>query len=118
MVPDIYTREKLALEHRQTLLREAERERLLAMAVSPTHTSHALQHLVGRLGMYLIALGTSLKRFEERKQPWRMHPHLHHTGGPGKREQEYLCRSGTSQHHAPHGVLLSADCCHASPCWQ
>jgi hypothetical protein len=66
MVPDIYSHEKLALEHRYTLLCEAERERMLAMAGSPSRASYSLHRLVGRLGIYLIALGTSLQRFEER----------------------------------------------------
>ena len=30
MIPDIYTREKIAFKHRHTLLREAERERIYA----------------------------------------------------------------------------------------
>ncbi len=71
MFPDIYTREKLALEHRRALLREAERERMLAD--SPTHTSHVMQRLARRLGMYLIALGTRLPRFEQRSQAVEHH---------------------------------------------
>ena len=66
MVPDIYSHEKLVIEHRYTLLCEAERERMLAMAGSPARVSYSLQRVAGRLGMYLIALGTSLQRFEER----------------------------------------------------
>jgi hypothetical protein len=66
VVPDIYSHEQLALEHRYTLLCEAEHERMLAVADSPTHASYSLQRFAGRLGMYLIALGTSLQRFEER----------------------------------------------------
>ncbi len=46
MVPDIYTSEKLALEHRHQLLREAEQERMLAMADSPKHASRALPRFV------------------------------------------------------------------------
>lgn len=64
MVPDINTHEKLALEHRRTLLCEAECERMLAVADSPA--SYSLRHLAGGLGMYLVALGTSLQRFEGR----------------------------------------------------
>jgi hypothetical protein len=66
MVPDIYSYEKLALEHSYTLLCKAERERMLAVADSPAHVSYSLQRFAVRLGMYLIALGTSLQRFEER----------------------------------------------------
>ncbi len=58
MVPDIY--EKLAHEHRQTLLREAEQQRLLA---GRQHTPPpSLQRLAARLGGYLIAAGTRLQR--------------------------------------------------------
>jgi hypothetical protein len=62
MVPDTYTREKLALEHRHTLLCEAEHERLLADVQNPL--PHPLQRLAGRLGRYLIVLGTRLQRLE------------------------------------------------------
>ena len=67
MVPDIYTREKLALEHRQQLQREAEVEQ--ALAALPERSSHGMRHLVARLGTFLIALGTRLKQLEQsRKQ--------------------------------------------------
>ncbi len=60
MVPDIYTHVQLALEHRQTLLREAEQERRLAEArhAPPLHWLH---RLAARLGGYLIAVGTRLQ---------------------------------------------------------
>ena len=58
MVPDIY--EKLAHEHRQTLLREAENERKLVEAKYDP-VIHSSQHLAARLGRYLIALGTRLQ---------------------------------------------------------
>ena len=64
MIPDPYTREKLALEHCHTLLREAEHERMLLDL--PEHSSHALQRLAGSLGVYLIALGTRLQRLGQR----------------------------------------------------
>ena len=63
MVPDPYTREKLALEHRQTLLGEAEHERLLAEVETPL--PHLWQRLAGRLGRYLTVLGTRLQGFEQ-----------------------------------------------------
>jgi hypothetical protein len=67
MVPDIYSREKLALEHRQQLQREAEHERM--QADLPEHSSHPMRHIAGKLGMFLIALGTRLKQLEQpRKQ--------------------------------------------------
>lgn len=63
MVPDPSTREKLALEHRQTLLCEAEHERLLADVQNPL--PQPWQRLAGRLGRYLIVLGTRLQRLEQ-----------------------------------------------------
>ena len=67
MVPDMYTREKLALAHRQQLQREAEREE--ALGELPEHSSHAMRHMAVRLGTFLIALGTRLKQLEQpRKQ--------------------------------------------------
>ncbi len=67
MVPDIYTREKLALEHRQQLQREAEVEQVLGE--TPEHSAHAMRRMAARLGMFLIALGTRLKQLEQsRKQ--------------------------------------------------
>jgi len=63
MVPDPYTREKLALEHRHQLLREAEHERRLADLQNPL--PHPWQRLAGRLGRYLMVLGTRLQRFEQ-----------------------------------------------------
>jgi hypothetical protein len=64
LVPDTYTREKLALEHRHQLLREAEQERKLA-GVQNTFSHSKLLSLVGRLG---IALGTRLQRREQGDQ--------------------------------------------------
>lgn len=66
MVPDIYTREKWTLEHRHTLLCEAERERMLADA--STQAASVLERLERSLGLYLIALGTRLQRFGQRGQ--------------------------------------------------
>jgi hypothetical protein len=67
MVPDTYTREKLALEHRQQLQRKAEVEQLLGE--SPERSSHVMRRMAARLGMFLIALGTRLKQLEQsRKQ--------------------------------------------------
>ncbi len=80
LVPDTYTREKLALEHRHQLLREAEQERKLAgvqnafshsiLQLRPDECAalarsafpvgiRSLQSLARRLG---IALGTRLQR--------------------------------------------------------
>jgi hypothetical protein len=67
MLPNRYIAEKLALEHRHQLLREAEHERALAMLDSPKHASHGLQGFAGKLGMFLIVLGTKLKQLEQRR---------------------------------------------------
>lgn len=58
MVPDIYTHEKFALEHR--LLREAEHERIPAEVQNAS--PHSLQRPAGRPGKYLIVVGTRLQR--------------------------------------------------------
>ncbi len=63
MVPDLYTQQKLALEHRQQLQREAEVEQ--ALGEVPGHSSHAIRRMAARLGMFLIALGTRLKQLEQ-----------------------------------------------------
>jgi hypothetical protein len=63
MIPDRYTIEKMAGEHRQSLLREAEHERMLAIVDPP---KHVLQGFAGKLGRYLLMLGTKLQRFERR----------------------------------------------------
>ncbi len=56
MVPDIHTLEKAVLEHRHTLLCEAEHERMLAVAHSPKHAFGRLQRFAGKLGMILIVV--------------------------------------------------------------
>ena len=61
MIPGGYTTEKMATQHRQALLREAEQERMLAQARSP---KHLLEGLAGKLGSYLLLLGTKLQQFE------------------------------------------------------
>ena len=60
MVPDRYTQEKLAFAHRQQLQREAQREQMLG--VLPKQSSHLMPHIVGKLGTFLIALGTRLRQ--------------------------------------------------------
>ena len=63
MLPDRYTSEKLALAHRQQLLREAEYEQMLE--VLPGHSSHWMRYEAARLGTFLIALGTRLRKLEQ-----------------------------------------------------
>ena len=64
MFPDRYTTEKMAHEHRQTLLQEAEHERMLADIDRPKHVQHVF---AGKLGRYLLMLGTKLVQFEARR---------------------------------------------------
>jgi hypothetical protein len=66
MVPDIYTHERLALEHRHTLLCEAKRERMLAG--SSTQAAPLLGRLERSLGLYLRAPGTRLQWFGQREK--------------------------------------------------
>ena len=58
MIPDMDTLEKLALEHRSQLLREAEHEQLLAMADSPKQASHAQQRFAGKRATFLYKTET------------------------------------------------------------
>jgi hypothetical protein len=66
MVPDMYTREKLALAYRQQLQYEAECEQMLGAL--PGHSSHAMRHMVGKLGTFLILLGTRLRQLEQHRK--------------------------------------------------
>ena len=53
MIPDRYTTEKMVGEHRQSLLREAEHERMLAIVDPP---KHLLQGFAGKLGGICLCL--------------------------------------------------------------
>ena len=61
MIPDIYMYEKLAREHHQTLISEAEHQRRLAEAQSAPPL-HWLHRLAARLDGYMISVGTRLQR--------------------------------------------------------
>lgn len=74
MFPGGYTTEKMAREHRQTLLQEAEHERMLATVDSP---KHVLQGFAGNLGRYLLLLGSRLQEFERRGKA-AMYPNESH----------------------------------------
>lgn len=65
MIPDRYTTEKMAREHRRTLLQEAEHERMLAIADSP---HQVLRGFAGKLGRLLLMLGTKLQQCERRSE--------------------------------------------------
>lgn len=65
MIPDIYTKEKFALAHRQQLQREAERERLLAQLPQPNRS--VLLLLPARLVLSLRTLRMRLRKGLQRR---------------------------------------------------
>ncbi len=62
MGPNMYLYEKAREVHYQDLLREAEKERLLAQL--PRHRRSISRYAAGKLGVLLLKLGTRLKQFE------------------------------------------------------
>jgi hypothetical protein len=58
-----YLDEKVRQVHYQDLLREAEKERLLAQL--PRHRRSISRQAAGKLGVLLLKLGTRLKQFEQ-----------------------------------------------------
>jgi hypothetical protein len=58
----MYLDEKVWKAHYQDLLREAEKERLLAQL--PRHRRSISGYAAGKLGVLLLKLGTRLKQFE------------------------------------------------------
>lgn len=67
MVPNIYNQERLAFDHRQNLLREAEHERKLADL--PQQHISLMRLVIGKLGDLLVTLGSSMKQFEQQEKP-------------------------------------------------
>ncbi|HEX6477800.1 MAG TPA: hypothetical protein VF043_03065 [Ktedonobacteraceae bacterium] len=61
---NFYLNEKASEMHRQELLREAERQRLLAQL--PSHRGKASKYVAGRPGPLLLWLGARLKQFEQK----------------------------------------------------
>ncbi len=59
----VYLDEKVRQAHSQDLLREAEKERLLAQL--PRHRRSISRQAAGKLGVLLLKLGTRLKQFEQ-----------------------------------------------------
>jgi hypothetical protein len=57
-----YLYEKIRQAHYQDLLREAEKERLLAQL--PRHRHSTIKRAAGKLGVLLLKLGAWLKQFE------------------------------------------------------
>jgi|GraSoiStandDraft_8_1057269.scaffolds.fasta_scaffold114578_3 hypothetical protein len=60
----MYMREKLAEEHRQEMLHEAEQRRLVAHI---PHRSNMARHTIARLGAFLITVGMWLEQVERRE---------------------------------------------------
>ena len=58
----VYLDEKVRQAHYQDLLREAEKQRLLAQL--PRHRRSISRYAAGKLGVLLLKLGTRLKQFE------------------------------------------------------
>ena len=67
MVPNIYHQERLAVDHRRELLREAEYERKLTEL--PQEHVGLMRLIAGKAGTLLVALGTSMKQLERREKP-------------------------------------------------
>jgi hypothetical protein len=72
MGPNFYLIEKASEAHRQELLREAERERLLAQL--PRHRGSVSRYAAGKLAALLLWLGARLKQFEQ-KSPTILEDH-------------------------------------------
>ena len=68
----IYLDEKVRQVHYQDLLREAEKERLLAQL--PNNRQSTIKSAVGKLGVLLLKIGTRLKQFEQ--SPALLEDHL------------------------------------------
>jgi hypothetical protein len=58
----VYLDEKIRQVHYKELLREAEKQRLLAQL--PRHRWSMIKGIAGKLGVLMLKLGTSLKQFE------------------------------------------------------
>ena len=59
----MYLDEKVRQAHYQELLREAEKQRLLAQL--PHYHSNTIKRVAGSMGVLLLKLGTRLKEFEQ-----------------------------------------------------
>jgi hypothetical protein len=68
MIPDYHTRDTLVIQHRQHLMQEAEHERMLAVIDSQRSISGGLLRLAGKLGIFLIVLGSKLQQFEQQSE--------------------------------------------------
>ena len=71
MGPNIYLYQKAHEAHYQDLLREAEKERLLAQL--PRHRRSMSRRAAGKLGVLLLKLGARLKQFEQSPTSFEAH---------------------------------------------
>ena len=67
MIPNIHIHEELLFEHHREVLREMEQRRMLK-GLRRQHFN-VPRRTAGRVGILLIALGTSLKRLEPGREP-------------------------------------------------
>ena len=67
MIPNIHIHEELLFERHREVLREMEQRRMLKGLRQQRF--NVPRHMAGRVGMLLIALGTSLKRLEPDREP-------------------------------------------------
>ena len=72
MGPRMYLYEKALEAHYQDLLREAEKQRLLAQL--PRHRWSMIKRATGKLGVLLLKLGARLKQYEQ--SPTFLEDHL------------------------------------------
>jgi len=68
--PNIYS-EKAREAHARDLLREAEKERLLRQL--PRHRRSLSRRAAGKLGVFLLKLGTRLKEYEQAATVYEEH---------------------------------------------
>ena len=68
----MYLDEKVRHAHYQELLREAEKQRLLAQL--PRHRWSTIKRVAGKLGVLLLKIGTRLKEFEQSPTFLENHP--------------------------------------------
>lgn len=67
MGPNIHMYEQVLAEHREALRREGEQRRVLAQQPHPQRNIG--RHIVGSLGVRLVALGSRMEQFERRGEP-------------------------------------------------
>ena len=65
-MPHPYFNEQLAQAHRQVLLQEAQQEQLLAHLPRSRHS--LVQYIIAKLTVFLLAIGTGLKKLTPHRQ--------------------------------------------------